>query len=133
MELSAYAKSETGLSKEEICNLLEASLGNKKYRNVLIIPPDFTRFHSNAGLITNLYYHMLREQGARVDILPAVGTHCPITENQAETMFGDIPFSDFLTHNWRTDTVCLGEVPGAFLEEITDGLWNVSVSVEINR
>ncbi|MCD8231064.1 MAG: lactate racemase domain-containing protein [Clostridiales bacterium] len=133
MELSAYAKSETRLSKEEIRNLLEASLGNKKYRNVLIIPPDFTRFHSNAGLITNLYYHMLREQGARVDILPAVGTHCPITEKQAEAMFGDIPFSDFLTHNWRTDTVCLGEVPGAFLEEITDGLWKEPVSVEINR
>ncbi len=95
MELSAYAKAEAGLSKEEIRSLLEDSLGESNYKNVLIIPPDFTRFHSNAGLITNLYYHMLRERGAKVDILPAVGTHCPVTETQAEIMFGDIPFFRF--------------------------------------
>ncbi len=42
-------------------------------------------------------------------------------------------FSAFLTHNWRTDTVRLGEVPAEYLEEITDGLWKEAVSVEINR
>ena len=38
-----------------------------------------------------------------------------------------------IVHNWRTDVVKLGEVPGEFLAEITDGLWTDPVSVEVNR
>ena len=100
---------------------------------MLIIPPDFTRFHSNAGYITNVYYHALTEKGCVVDILPALGTHEPMTREQVEAMYGDIPFACFLPHNWRTDVVKLGEVPAAYLEEITGGLWHDPVSVEINR
>ena len=36
-------------------------------------PPDYTRFHSNSGLITNIYYHALVDMGCEVDILPALG------------------------------------------------------------
>ncbi len=133
MNLSLYDKNNQGLSTEEIKGLLIRSLGDKEYRKVLIIPPDFTRYHSNAGLITNLYYHLLTEQGAEVDILPALGTHVPVTREQAQVMFGDVPFENFIPHNWRTDTVRLGEVPASYLEEITEGLWHDPVSVEINR
>lgn len=133
MELSAYSQQETGLGREEIAALLRQSLGDRTQKKVLIIPPDFTRLHSNAGLITNLYYHMLTEQGAQVDILPALGTHVPVTEAEAAEMFGDIPFDRFFVHNWRQDTMTLGEVPAAYLEEITEGLWHSPVSVEISR
>ncbi len=133
MELSAYAHLDSGLTREEIASLLAQSLTGRNVKKALIIPPDFTRFHSNAGLITNLYYHMLTDRGAQVDILPALGTHVPVTQQQAESMFGDIPFSCFIPHNWRKDTVRLGEVPAAYLQEITEGLWHDAVSVEINR
>ncbi len=133
MELRAYETKETGLTTEEIEGLLRQSLAGRDVKKALLIPPDYTRYHSNAGLITNLYYHMLTEAGAKVDILPAVGTHVPVTEEQAKDMFGDIPFALFLPHNWRTDTVRLGEVPADYLEEITEGLWHDPVSVEINR
>ncbi len=133
MEQFTYAKTEQGLTREQIAAAVEASLAGRTPQNVLLIPPDFTRFHSNAGLITNLYYHLLVERGAAVDILPALGTHEPVTKSQAEQMFGDIPFEAFLIHDWRRDVVKLGEVPADFLEDVTEGLWHDPVSVEINR
>ncbi len=133
MELFTYAKEETGLTKEEIRQALYKSLEGRQVKKALLIPPDFTRFHSNAGFITNVYYHALRDMGAWVDILPALGTHIPMTEEEAAKMYGDIPFELFIPHNWRTDVVRLGEVPAAYLEEITEGLWHDAVSVEVNR
>ncbi len=133
MEIFLKAKNDEGLSPEEIKDALELSLEGKKLENVLIIPPDFTRFHSNAGYISNVYYHALTDMGCNVDILPALGTHVPVTEEEAAIMFGDIPYERFISHNWRKDVVKIGEVPAEYLEEITEGLWHDSVSVEINR
>jgi len=133
MENFVYAKSEQGLGREEIRDALLQSLEGRTLKHVLIIPPDFTRFHSNAGYITNVYYHALVEQGCEVDILPALGTHVPVTEQEAAIMFGDIPYEKFIPHNWRTDVMKIGEVPAEYLEEITEGLWHDPVSVEINR
>ena len=133
MNVFKIAETETGLTREEIANALLASLTGRHPRRVLILPPDFTRFHSNAGFITNTYYHILQDMGAQVDILPALGTHESVTREQAAVMFGDIPYEKLIPHNWRTDVVWLGEIPAANLEEITEGLWHDPVSVEINR
>lgn len=133
MELFYRANSEAGLAREEICAALSRSLEGKHPEKALLIPPDYTRYHSNAGLIANTYYHLLTERGCSVDVLPALGTHVPVTEEEAADMFGDIPYDRFLVHNWRTDVVRLGEVPASYLAEITDGLWTDPVSVEINR
>jgi len=133
MEIFKYAKTEEGLSHEEIRSALMESLEGRTLNHVLIIPPDFTRFHSNAGFITNAYYHALSDMGCEVDILPALGTHVPVTEEEAAIMFGDVPYERFIVHNWRTDVMKIGEVPAEYLEEITEGLWHDSVSVEINR
>ena len=128
-----YAKSEYGLSREEITEALLRSLEGREIRHALIIPPDFTRFHSNAGFITNVYYHALTERCCEVEILPALGTHVPVTAEEASVMFGDIPYEKFIPHNWREDVIRIGEVPAEFLEEITEGLWHDPVSIEINR
>lgn len=133
MNVFKIAKTENGLTREEIANALLTSLTGRHPRRVLILPPDFTRFHSNAGFITNTYYHILQDMGAQVDILPALGTHEPVTREQAAVMFGDIPYETLIPHNWRTDVVRLGEIPAGYLEEITEGLWHDPVSVEINR
>ena len=133
MEINKISQTETGLSDEEIREALLTSLAGRELKNVLILPPDFTRFHSKAGFITNVYYHALTEQGCKVDILPALGTHAPMTREQCEKMFGDIPFECLIAHNWRTDVVKLGEVPADYLREITEGLWQEPVSAEVNR
>ena len=133
MENFIYAKDENGLSLEEIKAALLKSIEGRTLKNALIIPPDFTRFHSNAGYITNVYYHTLTDMGCNVDILPALGTHVPVTDEEIDIMFGDIPHDKFIPHNWRTDVVKLGEVPVEYVEEITEGLWHEKVDVEINR
>ena len=133
MELFYHAQADQGLSAEEIRAALVRSLEGKQPRKALLLPPDYTRYHSNAGFITNCYYHLLTDMGCQVDLIPALGTHVPVTEAEAADMFGDIPFEKFIPHNWRTDVVRLGEVPADFVSEITEGLWTEPVSVEINR
>ncbi len=122
-DIYRIANTDAGLSLDEIRVALLQSLEGRDLHKVLILPPDFTRFHSNAGFITNVYYHALVEQGVQVDILPALGTHVPVTRDQWEKMFGDVPYDRMLIHNWRTDVVQLGEVPADFISEITEGLW----------
>lgn len=133
MDIFRIAERETGLSVNEIREALIASLQGRDVKKVLLLPPDFTRFHSNAGLITNLYYHLLTGRGAEVDIMPALGTHVPVTRTECEKMFGDIPFEKLLVHNWRTDVLKLGDIPGDFISGITDGLWTDPIACEINR
>lgn len=133
MELFKVASREEGLSKQELASAVLESLEGRSLKKVLLLPPDFTRFHSNAGLLTNLYYHALVERGVEVDILPALGTHVPVTEEEMDAMFGDIPHDRFLVHNWRTDVVKLGEVPASYLEEVSEGLWHDPIDVEVNK
>ncbi len=132
-DIYRIAEADTGLTRGEIREALLASLEGRTLKKALILPPDFTRFHSGAGYITNVYYHALTEKGVQVDIMPALGTHVPVTETQWVAMFGDIPFARMLVHNWRTDVVKIGEVPADFISDITEGLWTESVAVEVNR
>src|SRR3989339_1164205 len=86
-----------GLSVEQIKDAVKQSIHGKSLKKVLLVPPDFTRFYSNAGLITNIYYHLLKDH-AVVDILPALGTHEAMTKAEYEEMFGDIPLDRFIVH-----------------------------------
>ncbi|MBO7536291.1 MAG: DUF2088 domain-containing protein [Bacilli bacterium] len=131
MDIFVKAKNDS-LTKEEIINALKKSIEGKSLKKVLLLPPDFTRFYSNAGLITNYYYHALIDH-CKVDILPALGTHEAMSKEQCEEMFGDIPYDAFIYHNWRSDVVKIGEVPGEYISSITDGLWTESVDVEVNK
>ncbi len=132
-DIHIISTNDNGLSPDEIRAALAKAIEGRALRRVLILPPDFTRFHSNAGFITNALWHMLRERGVEVDVMPALGTHVPVSESQWKAMFGDIPFDRMLVHNWRTDVVKLGDIPGEAVSEITGGLWKTPLAVEINR
>jgi len=132
-ELYIKEKDNKGLSKEEIRKAIEQSLDLKTLKKVLIVPPDFTRFYSNAGLITNIYYHLLVENNIEVDILPALGTHDVMTEAECLEMFGDIPYNKFIPHNWRDDVISIGKVSKEYLMEISEGLWDMPVDVQVNK
>jgi nickel-dependent lactate racemase len=98
---------------------------------VLAIPPDFTRFHSGAGELTKCAHDFYGERLSA--ILPALGTHAPMTPGQVTKMFGDTPFSLFRAHNWRKDTVTLGEVPCEYVREQSEGKLDYTWPVQINR
>ena len=63
-------------------------------KKILVIPPDITRLHSNAGELTRILYGFWdAANGTTFDILPAIGTHAPMTEEQIAEMYGDLPHS----------------------------------------
>ena len=122
---------QSGLSIAKIRECLLRSLENRNLRKVLLIPPDITRLNSGAGLITALYYELLRD--VQVDILPALGTHVPMTREEQISFFsGSIPAERFLEHNWRDGVTKIGEIPGAFVSSVSEGLMNESMDVEVS-
>ena len=122
-----------GMAPDEIRAALAKAIEGRNLRRVLIIPPDFTRFHSNAGFITESLYSMLAARGVEVDVMPALGTHVPVSETQWKAMFGSVPFDRMIVHNWRTDVVKIGDIPAEVVAEISDGLWKKPLAVELNR
>ncbi|NSW95600.1 MAG: DUF2088 domain-containing protein, partial [Bacteroidales bacterium] len=104
-------------------------IGKKK--KVLVIPPDFTRFHSKAGDITTLIYKYYKENLS--DILPALGTHSPMTDAQITEMFRDVPKDLFRVHDWRNDVMTVGTVPGEFVSEITEGALDYYWPAQLNK
>ena len=106
-----------------------AKLGVKK--KVLAIPPDFTRFHSHAGILTRLTWEYYKEK--LTDILPALGTHTAMTEKDIKTMFGNTPLNLFRVHDWRKDVVTLGEVPSDFIYQQSEGKLDYSWKAQVNK
>lgn len=105
------------------------SLGER--RRVLAIPPDFTRLPSRAGDITVLAWQHFGK--ALVDVLPALGTHVPMPDWQRERMFPGVPAELFRVHDWRRDVETIGEVPGAFVRDATEGLYDQPWPAQLNR
>ena len=108
------------LSQEDLKQGIQQALENLgERRKVLAIPPDITRYYSQAGLLTQFAYDFYGER--LTDILPALGTHAPMTPPEIERMFGDLPQSLFRVHDWRNDVVSLGEVPGSYIDTVSEG------------
>ncbi|MFW6216034.1 MAG: lactate racemase domain-containing protein [Alkalispirochaetaceae bacterium] len=100
-------------------------------RSVLAIPPDFTRYHSRAGRITEMLYQQF---GSRLtDVLPAVGSHEAMSPEQIRKMFGSLPPDRIRNHRWREDTVTLGRIPARFIEEVSEGALSFDFPVQLNR
>ena len=104
-------------------------LGAKK--KVLALPPDYTRFHSHAGILTRLAWEYYQEK--LTDILPALGTHSPMQEKHIKSMFGNTPLNLFRVHNWRNDIVTLGEVPSEFIHRQSEGKLNYAWKAQVNN
>jgi len=105
------------------------SVGEKK--RVLAIPPDITRLNSYAGPITGLVNDWYGD--ALTDIMPALGTHSPMTAEQISFMFGDIPQEKFRVHDWRNDVVTVGEVPADLVKTLSEGRLDCTWPAQVNK
>ena len=120
------------LSRDDIREGLEKALSKLGQREkVLAIPPDITRAHSLAGPITEMAWEYYGKR--MTDILPALGTHAPMTPAEIKKMYGNTPESLFRVHNWRNDIVTLGEVPGTYLKEVSEGKVSYAWPAQVNR
>ena len=105
------------------------ALGPRK--RVLAIPPDFTRFNSYAGPVTEMAYDYYGD--ALTDVMPALGTHSPMTDGQISVMFGRVPRDRFRVHDWRHDVVTVGEVPASYVKEVSEGRVDFSWPAQVNK
>jgi nickel-dependent lactate racemase len=123
---------DTALRPEELKEALFRIFDRLGARNkVLVIPPDFTRFHSRAGELTQYAYAYYGDR--LTDILPALGTHFPMTETEIAKMFPGVPASLFRVHNWREDVVTVGVVPGEYVKEVSEGVVDYAWPAQVNR
>ena len=121
----------TAEKQEALAGALKAI--GRPLRKVLVLPPDHTRLNSNAGELTRLLYEMLSPK-VEVDIMPALGTHSPMTEAQLRMMFGDsIPLARFKVHDWRNGIRPVGEVPGRLIRDWSEGLVDYDVRIEVSN
>lgn len=122
------------------------TIGGRDKEDVLILPPDFTRFHSYAGPITSMiaeYYGHIKapspEKAASstLQILPALGTHAPMTQEQIDIMFGkelgSLDPSPFLVHNWREDVETIGYAPNEMVRKATRGMVDEPWPAQLNK
>ncbi|KAL7560745.1 hypothetical protein ACA910_005317 [Epithemia clementina (nom. ined.)] len=139
------------------------SLGERD--EILILPPDFSRFHSQAGKITKFiceHYKCIptKEEDnvgtkdgnsqietnaetttgvgvPNIEILPALGTHAPMTVDEIRKMFGEELAQKsaecFFVHDWRNDVVTIGEVPNELVLKATYNAVDRTWPVQLNK
>jgi nickel-dependent lactate racemase len=159
----AFGSDTTALCEDDLREHLHSFLDTLGEReDILLLPPDFTRFHSHAGIITQIiseYYKFTKPTARSTDpppekvakseqtlansipkiqILPALGTHAPMSETEIRKMFGDALAekqdpSPFLVHDWRNDVVTIGEAPGSMVKEATRGMVEKPWPAQLNR
>ena len=122
----------TRMTDEDLRSALHEALDRIGRRDkVIAVPPDITRFHSRAGLMTQYAYEYYGSSLA--DILPALGTHTPMSDEERVEMFASVPADLFRAHRFRTDIVTLGEVPAGFIERVSQGKLSFTWPAQTNK
>jgi nickel-dependent lactate racemase len=128
----AQGSPSTDLGREDLRRALVGVLEQLGPRErVLALPPDFTRANSMAGLLTTIAYEYYQRR--LVDVMPALGTHAPMTDWQLERMFPGLPKNLIREHDWRRDVVTIGTVPADYVCQATEGTWNKPWPAQLNR
>ena len=127
----AQGGTEREISPAELKQLLFDALAQIGHRTrVLAVPPDYTRVQSRAGELTRYAWEYYGESMRAV--LPALGTHKPMSAEQIRVMYGDIPHEIFRAHNWRTDTELVGIVPSDYIREQSEGKLDYNWPAKVN-
>jgi len=123
---------ETNLTAKDLKQGLFEALEKMGEKNkVLAVPPDYTRLPSRSGELTEFAWQYYGKK--LTDILPALGTHSPMTEVQISHMFGDTPKNLFRVHDWRNDVITLGTVPSEYVKEVSEGAVDYEWPVQVNK
>ncbi|MFP6858901.1 MAG: hypothetical protein VCA73_16605 [Roseibacillus sp.] len=132
MLLFSQGSADTELSDADLASALVSALeqlGERK--KVITVPPDFTRFNSKSGVLACAAAEYYGENLA--DVLPALGTHFPMSAAQLERMYPTVPRELIRAHRWREDVVTIGEVPADYVSEVTDGIWTRPWPAQLNN
>ena len=115
------------------------SVGGKR---VLAVAPDGTRT-APMGMMLRVLHGLLAKEAASFDVLIALGTHPPMSEDAINARFdlsprersGTYGATRFVNHRWDdpAQLVSIGALSEAEVEGISGGLMREAVDVTINR
>ena len=132
----ALGGADKDLENNELEELFKGALSNalndiNDSGQVIILPPDITRFHSRAGFFTEIASNQLNDRlGA---VLPALGTHMAMNDDELSRMFGSTPRKKFLEHDWRNGITELGRIEAAWVEKASQGAVNYDWPIQVNK
>jgi lactate racemase len=133
---------EADLGNEELRQVVETALRSiPSHSRVLAIIPDKTR-DDNTHVLFPFAAAALRDSGiAKLDALVAQGTHPPMSDSEKLMKIGgtkgnSIPLlGRIFDHAWDdpAELTRIGELSAGQVRQLTDGLFNESIPLEINR
>ncbi|MCA9236936.1 MAG: DUF2088 domain-containing protein [Planctomycetales bacterium] len=127
----AQGSPDTVLAEDDLRAALAETFAQLGPRSrVALVPPDYSRYASGAGKLACLCCELLGD--AVTDVIPAVGTHEPMSAAQLDKMMPSVPRSLIRTHNWRTDVTTIGEVPGDVVAGLTEGIYEQPWPAQLN-
>lgn len=132
------------LSDEQVRDIVGQHLEalNLTGQKVLLIIPDSTRT-APVGLLFKMIYQYINDAVSQLDILVALGTHPPMTEeaiNQRLEITADERLSKYgrvkvMNHAWNDPKSLrkIGTISAEEVRSLSDGLFELEVDVSINQ
>jgi len=132
------------LTDDEARGIIGGALAklNLAGKRVMLIVPDSTRT-APVGLLFKTIYDEIGESVAKLDVMIALGTHPPmsddainrrleITAQERSTKYARV---GLLNHEWDNPVALarIGTIPSSDIGELTGGLFEMDVNVDINR
>ena len=133
----------TPLSPDEVRQWISTQVpaGDFQGKRVLLIVPDHTRTAPLPLLFEALHAH-LGPAVSQLDVLIALGTHPPMTEEQIDKLLGlsperrqnEFPNVGLYNHAWDDPTalMTIGTLTKADTERVSNGKLSMDVPVQIN-
>jgi lactate racemase len=134
----------TTLNEASIRDLCAAEVArwNVCGKRVLAVVPDGTRT-APMGTMLRILHDLVGKEAARFDVLIALGTHPPMSEDAIDARFGLSPHershtygsTRFINHRWDdpAQLVSIGTISEAEVVAISGGLMRETVDVTINK
>jgi nickel-dependent lactate racemase len=136
--------SDAGVSPAQVAALVQQACPAENYRGkkILLVIPDHTRT-APVGLMFKAIFAQLGAVTQKLDVLVALGTHPPMSEEaicsrleispaERAEKYGSVRF---FNHAWDDPAALreVGVIPAADISALTDGLFAMDVTVEINK
>ena len=82
----------------------------------------------------SFHTRQMLDYGTRItDVLPALGTHTPMTPGQIDRMYPGIPHDLFRVHDWREGVETLGRIPADEVRAISEGAVAYDWPAQVDR
>ena len=140
--LALTAPGDSTLEEPAVRGLIARAASGWAGERILLVVPDSTRT-APVGLMFRNLFEELHGRVKALDVMIALGTHPPMSESaicerleiSAEERSSRYAGVNFLNHAWNDpkELAHLGSIPADGIRELSGGLFEMDVPVEINR